>query len=98
MHDATLAASFMAISLFACVGPAAIAAAVGRVPASNGKSRRSSVFDNVRFFLEVQVVFSHFVLFLHDKVPTGGSERARLAAGSTRRSLQLGSCVAAGRL
>ena len=65
----------MAISLFACVGPAAIAAAVGRVPASNGKSRRSSVFDNVRFFLEVQVVFSHFVLFLHDKVPTGGSER-----------------------
>ena len=70
--DAVLAFGVIAVHLLACNATVPWAK-YDRKPTSDG-DHANRLFDNVRFFCEVQVVFSHYVLFLAEHVPTGGSE------------------------
>jgi hypothetical protein len=72
--DAVFAVGVIAFHLLVCVGPAAFTTVFSR-SANNHEAEpgRTSYWDNIRFFCELQVVFSHYVLFLGD-VPTGGKE------------------------
>ena len=67
--DAALAVILVGVHLLLCLGPA-----YRTHEAGGADGDRRMIWNNMRFFCEVQVVFSHYVCFLRDRVPTGSTD------------------------
>lgn len=72
--DAVLAISVIAVHLLVCNATIPWAGYQRQLKTDAADQAANRLFDNVRFFCEIQVVFSHYVLFLAHQIPTGGSD------------------------